>query len=93
MISKINKLFKLTINPKFEIVIVDVRDRVNCINTAIDNLKENGVIVRDDSERVEYTLGIDFLLNNNFKKIDFFDISQGLMYKKSTTIFYETITV
>jgi precorrin-6B methylase 2 len=77
-------------NRKFDIIIIiDGRDRVNCIKNAINNLKESGIIILDDSERKQYKEGIDFLLNKEFKKIDFWGISPGLVYKKCTTIFYK----
>ncbi len=81
--------FSNTLEKKFDIVIVDGRDRVNCMKNAIYSIKENGVIVLDDSEREQYRKGIDFLLNNDFKKIDFWGISPGLFYKKNTTVFYK----
>lgn len=81
--------FPNTLDNKFDIVIVDGRDRVNCMKNAIRSIKDNGVIVLDDSERQQYKDGIDFLLNHNFKKIDFWGISPGLFYKKNTTIFYK----
>jgi hypothetical protein len=81
-------LFSQTMDRKYDIVIVDGRDRVNCIKNSIDSIKEDGVIVLDDSERTEYVEAINFLLDNNFKKIDFWGISPGLFYKKNTTIFY-----
>lgn len=74
---------------KFDIIIVDGRDRVNCIRHAIASLKDDGILVLDDSERAEYIKGVDFLLNHNFKKIDFWGISPGLFYRKNTTIFYK----
>lgn len=81
--------FPNTLDNKFDIVIVDGRDRVNCMKNAIRSIKDNGVIVLDDSERQQYKDGIDFLLNHNFKKIDFWGISPGLFYKKNTTVFYK----
>lgn len=81
--------FPNTLDNKFDIIIVDGRDRVNCMKNAICSIKDNGVIVLDDSERQQYKEGIDFLLNNNFKKIDFWGISPGLFYKKNTTVFYK----
>lgn len=81
-------MFPLTLNKKYHIIIIDGRDRVNCIKNSIKCLKPEGVIVLDDSERTQYLEGIRFLLNEGFKKIDFWGISPGLSYKKSTTIFY-----
>lgn len=83
--------FSSNLNKKFDVIIVDGRDRVNCVKNAIKNLKESGVIVLDDSERESYKEGIDFILSHGFKKIDFWGISPGLFYKKNTTIFYKTV--
>jgi len=81
--------FSSSSNIKFDIVIVDGRDRVNCVKNAINSIKEDGIIVLDDSERETYKEGMKFLINHNFKKLDFWGISPGLFYKKNTTIFYK----
>jgi tRNA A58 N-methylase Trm61 len=74
---------------KFDIIIVDGRDRVNCCKQAIDALSENGVVVLDDSEREGYREGVDFLTKNGFKHLPFSGISPGLFYRKSTSVFYK----
>jgi hypothetical protein len=78
---------------KFDIIIVDGRDRVNCCIQSINSIKENGVIVLDDSERAEYKEGRDFLVNKGYKYLDFSGISPGLFYKKSTSVFYKSENV
>lgn len=80
--------FAASQHKRFHIIIVDGRDRVNCIMNAVNSLTEDGVIVLDDSERVPYQEGIDFLIMKGFKKIDFWGISPGFFYKKCTTVFY-----
>lgn len=82
--SFINKL-----DNKFDIIIVDGRDRVNCTKNAINAIKESGIIVLDDSERESYREGIEFLLNNDFKQIDFWGIAPGVFFNKCTSIFYK----
>ncbi len=79
-----------TINKKFDLIIVDGRDRVNCIKQSVKYLKPNGVIILDDSEREQYKEGVLNLLNSNFKKIDFWGIAPGIFFKKCTSIFYKT---
>lgn len=83
--------FSNTINESLDIIIVDGRDRVNCIKNALNNINDDGIIVLDDSEREAYKEGIEFLTNNNFKRIDFWGISPGVFFKKNTTIFYRKI--
>jgi tRNA A58 N-methylase Trm61 len=75
-------------NQKFDIIIIDAEDRVNCIKNCLNNLSENGVIILDDSEREEYCEGIEFLKQNKFKRLDFWGISAGFIHKKATTILY-----
>jgi hypothetical protein len=73
---------------KFDIIIIDAEDRVNCIKNCLNNLSENGVIILDDSEREEYGGGIVFLNQNKFKRLDFWGITAGFIHQKATTIFY-----
>jgi hypothetical protein len=73
----------------FDIIIVDGRDRVNCLKQSVNALSEEGIIVLDDSEREMYREGCVFLKDSGFKKIDFWGISPGLLYKKCTSIFYK----
>lgn len=81
--------FPITCGIKFHIVIVDGRDRINCIKNAVFSLKNCGVIVLDDSERDDYLEAFNYLHSKRFKKIDFWGISPGLFYKKNTTLFYK----
>lgn len=78
----------LKLEKKFDIIIVDGRDRVNCCKQAVNAVSENGVIVLDDSERKCYQEGINFLKNNGYKELSFSGISPGLFYLKSTSVFY-----
>ncbi len=82
--------FPNTLGRQFDVVIVDGRDRVNCMKNALNAINETGVIILDDSEREYYKDGIEFLRVQEFKQIDFWGISPGLFYKKCTSIFYKT---
>jgi len=73
----------------FDLIIIDGRDRVNCIYNAIQKLKSNGIILLDDSQREYYKEGINFLLKNGFKHIYFTGVSAGTYKKKATSIFYK----
>lgn len=75
---------------KFDIIIVDGRDRVNCCKQAVNALSADGVIVLDDSERDKYRQAVDFLINSGFKHLSFSGISPGLFYRKSTSVFYKS---
>jgi hypothetical protein len=75
---------------KFDIIIVDGRDRVNCCKQAVNALSASGVVVLDDSERGKYKQAVDFLINSGFKHLSFSGISPGLFYRKSTSVFYKS---
>ncbi|SFG60151.1 FkbM family methyltransferase [Pedobacter insulae] len=74
---------------KFDIIIVDGRDRVNCCKYGVDALTEQGVIVLDDSERESYNQARIFLTQQGFKELSFSGISPGLFYEKATSVFYK----
>lgn len=73
---------------EFDIVIVDGRDRVNCIKNALQALRSSGVIVVDDSEREAYTEGLEFLKDQGFRRLDFWGIAPAVFFKKCTSVFY-----
>jgi precorrin-6B methylase 2 len=74
---------------KFDIIIVDGRDRVNSCYHSLTALSEKGVIVLDDSERENYAAAISFFKKQGFRELSFSGISPGLFYRKSTSVFYK----
>lgn len=74
---------------KFDIIIVDGRDRVNCCYHSLSALSDGGVVVLDDSERENYAAAISFFKKEGFKELSFSGISPGLFYRKSTSVFYK----
>ncbi len=76
---------------KFDIIIVDGRDRVNCCKYSLAALSPRGVIVLDDSERKDYQAARVLLKENGFKELSFSGISPGLFYLKSTSVFYRPV--
>lgn len=81
----------LEFHSEFDIVIIDGRKRVNCAKNCLTALKEGGIIIWDNTDRKQYREGIDYLLNNGFKKIDFQGIGPLNHYFWDTTIFYKEI--
>lgn len=74
---------------KFDIIIVDGRDRVNCCKYGVEGLSANGVIVLDDSEREIYAPARIFLKEKGFKELYFSGISPGSLIAKATSVFYK----
>jgi hypothetical protein len=75
-------------NILFDIVVIDGIDRVeSCIKT-LDYLKDDGVIIWDDSSRMEYSEGFDYLRQKGFKKLEFEGIKPGDRGVDRTAVFY-----
>lgn len=49
----------------FDLILIDGRDRVKCINRSICKLKRGGLLVFDNSERKEYKNGIEIVKDWN----------------------------
>jgi len=76
-------------NQLFDLIIIDGRDRINSTYYAIKKLKDDGIIILDDSQRKNYLSAIEFLKKNNFKHIFFSGVSAGTYKKKYTSLFYK----
>src|ERR1700754_2095964 len=72
----------------FDVVVVDGRDRVNCIKQSIAKLQGHGVILLDDSQRERYQEGIDHAVREGFKRLDLEGMKPGKYGLERTTIFY-----
>lgn len=73
---------------EFDVVIIDGRDRVNCARNSLGALKEDGVVIWDNSDREKYREGYDFLLCNGFRRIDFWGLGPINPYQWCTSVFY-----
>jgi len=79
-----------TTNLKFDLVLVDGRDRVNCAKNSINSLSESGVLVFDNSNVECYSEAMEFLKDKGFKRLDFYGISPITTISTCTTIFYKS---
>jgi precorrin-6B methylase 2 len=73
---------------KFDVVVIDGRDRVRCVAPAIAALAPNGVIVFDNSDRREYEDGYRRLQDEGFRKIEFVGMGPIVNYRFETSVYY-----
>lgn len=73
---------------QYDVVIVDGRDRVNCVKQSVSALSPSGVILLDDSQRGKYREGIEFAKGNGFKALSFEGLKATGGAIDRTTIFY-----
>ena len=75
---------------KFDIIIVDGRNRVACVKESVEALSNEGVIILDDSERDRYSAAFDIMEKSGFKNISFYGPKPGAFIPSQSTIFYRT---
>ena len=73
---------------KYDVVIVDGRDRVNCMKQSMSAVSARGVILLDDSQRERYQEGIDFAIARGFKALNLEGLKATGTEIDCTTIFY-----
>lgn len=73
----------------YHIVLIDGRDRVNCVKQSLNKLTTDGVIVFDNSDIDDYKDGIELLRKSGFNQLDFIGISPVTAHKNQTSIFYK----
>ncbi len=75
---------------KYDIILVDGRDRVNCVKIALDCLKDKGVLILDDSQREIYSEAHTYAEEKGFKKLDLEGVKPTGYKNDRSTIFYKT---
>ena len=73
---------------RFNIIVIDGRDRVNCAKNSPGALREDGVIIWDNVEREKYQEGFFYLIQNGFRRLDFEGLGPVGRNKWITSIFY-----
>jgi hypothetical protein len=73
---------------RYDVVIVDGRDRVNCIVQSIPCLTDRGIIVLDDAERAYYKEGISLLHRAGFRKLIFEGLKATSGKLETAAVFY-----
>lgn len=73
---------------RYDVVVVDGRDRVNCAIQAVAHLSERGVIVLDDSDRERYAAAFEHLRAAGFAALSIEGLKPTGIGVDETTIFY-----
>jgi hypothetical protein len=74
---------------QFDIIVIDGRDRINCAVIGLDSIKNEGVIILDNSDRRKYEGIIKLLQDKGFRKIEFIGMCPAVNLKSETAIFYK----
>lgn len=75
----------------YDVIVVDGKRRVECSRTAVQKLAPGGMIILDDSDRVntsqEYVQSIEILRAANLIQVDFYGFCPTNNYAKTTSLF------
>lgn len=78
-------------NKKYDVIVVDGKRRAECAEMAVKGLAEGGVIILDDSDRIntsqEYVKAVDTLKKADLIQVDFYGFCPMNNYTKTTSIF------
>lgn len=73
---------------RFDVVVIDGRDRVNCARAALVALNAGGVVVWDNSDRPEYAEGHALLVAAGFRRVQFVGMAPVFNQKSETAVYY-----
>lgn len=77
-------------NKQYDVVIIDGRDRVNCVKQSIPALSSKGIILLDDSHRERYKEGIEFAKQLGFRALEIEGLKATGSVINRSTILYRT---
>ncbi len=74
----------------FDIIVIDGEDRVACAKTAPPYLREDGLIILDNSDRPAYRTGIEHLHKQGFGRVDFYGFASQVGTLACTSVFLKS---
>lgn len=77
---------------KYDVIIIDGKRRADCAQTAIKALNSGGLIILDDSDRIntslEYRNAVSALKSADLLQVDFYGFCPMNNYTKTTSLFF-----
>ena len=77
---------------KYDVIVIDGKRREKCAEAAVQKLAEGGMIILDDSDRIntslEYVHAVEILKQANLLQVDFYGFCPMNNYTKTTSIFF-----
>jgi hypothetical protein len=72
---------------RYDVVVVDGRDRVNCIRHGLSRLTDRGVLLLDDAQRERYADGIAYAKSQGLRALPF-DGPKPLSHRMARTVVF-----
>lgn len=74
----------------FNIIIIDGRERNECAKLCVQRLKDDGVVIWDDTDRPDYEDGLGYLEAQGFRRLNLWGLSPGCDLMLCTSILYRS---
>ncbi len=72
----------------FDVIVVDGRDRVNCVKQSVDHLSPAGVMLLDDSDRPKYQPALQVMAERGFRTLHLPSLAPLEFRTHRTSVFY-----
>lgn len=76
-------------NTLYDVILVDGRERVACVRSAVSALSASGVLILDDSNRAEYKESFEIMRHAGYRYLTFTGLKPFSFKIEHTTIFYK----
>lgn len=73
---------------RFDLIVIDGRDRVHCALRSVPALHPKGVFVWDNTDRPRYEEGLRALASQGFRRVDLVGLVPGSTVKSQTSVLY-----
>ncbi|MBD2209280.1 class I SAM-dependent methyltransferase [Nostoc linckia FACHB-104] len=77
----------------FDVIIVDGINRNVCLENCLSKLKDNGFIIFDNTDNYRYDSSLQLMFSQGYKRIDFWGLIPGYLYKNCTSIFFQSTEI
>lgn len=74
----------------FDVIIIDGVERNECGKLCLQRLKDDGVVIWDNTERPDYEEGLSCLDARGFRRLDLWGLSPGIDLMLCTSILYRS---
>ena len=74
----------------FDVVIIDGVERNECGKFCVQRLKDDGVVIWDNTERTDYDDGLGYLGEQGFRRLNFWGLGPGTDLMLCTSILYRS---
>lgn len=78
-----------SLDDKYDVIVVDGSHRNECANAGLPYLKENGIIIFDNSDVVAHQPAQQHLKEMGFYRLDFWGLIPSYLYKNCTSIYFK----